>query len=80
MNCSRNNHRITAQPVLGTALRIGIEAAIRQSWDLILRPEDPFVGMHSFGASAPAADLYKHFGITVDAVIADAKSCLKRHA
>ncbi len=66
--------------VLGTALRIGIEAAIRQSWDLILRPEDPFVGMHSFGASAPAADLYKHFGITVDAVIADAKSCLKRHA
>jgi transketolase len=66
--------------VLGAAPRIGIEAAIRQSWDLILRPEDPFVGMHSFGASAPAADLYKHFGITVDAVVADAKSCLGRHA
>ncbi len=66
--------------VLGSAPRIGIEAAIRQGWDLILRPEDPFVGMASFGASAPAADLYKHFGITVDAVIADVKSCLKRHA
>lgn len=66
--------------VLGTAPRVGIEAAIRQSWDVALRPEDPFVGMNSFGASAPASDLYKHFGITVDAVIAGAKFCLERHA
>jgi len=66
--------------VLGTAPRVGIEAAIRQSWDLILRPEDPFIGMTSFGASAPAADLYKHFGITIDAVAYAAKSCLGRAA
>jgi len=66
--------------VLGTAPRVGIEAAIRQSWELVLRPEDPFIGMSSFGASAPAADLYKHFGITVDAILADVKSCLGRAA
>jgi transketolase len=64
--------------VLGTAPRVGIEAAIRQGWELFLRPEDPFVGMSSFGASAPAADLYKQFGITVDAILTDVKLCLGR--
>ncbi|MBU3029193.1 transketolase [Paracoccus marinaquae] len=53
--------------VLGFAPRIGIEAAIRQGWELMLRPEDGFVGMTGFGASAPAADLYRHFGITAEA-------------
>ncbi|MGR3375539.1 transketolase [Salipiger abyssi] len=59
--------------VLGTAPRIGIEAAIRQGWDLMLRPEDGFVGMTGFGASAPAPDLYRHFGITAEAVAGLAK-------
>ncbi|APZ53815.1 transketolase [Salipiger abyssi] len=59
--------------VLGTAPRIGIEAAIRQGWDLFLRPEDDFVGMTGFGASAPAPDLYRHFGITAEAVAGLAK-------
>ena len=54
--------------LLGKAPRIGIEAAIRQGWDLFLRPEDGFVGMTGFGASAPAPALYAHFGITVAAV------------
>ncbi len=54
--------------VLGDAPRIGIEAAIRQGWDLFLRPNDGFVGMTGFGASAPAPDLYRHFGITAQAV------------
>ncbi len=54
--------------VLGTAPRVGVEAAIRQGWDLFLRPEDGFVGMTGFGASAPAPALYRHFGITADAV------------
>jgi transketolase len=66
--------------VLGTAPRVGVEAAIRQGWEVVLRPEDPFVGMSSFGASGPAADLYKHFGITVDTILADVKSCLGRSA
>jgi transketolase len=56
--------------VLGTAPRIGIEAAIRQSWDTILDRNDGFVGMSTFGASAPAPELYQQFGITAGAVVA----------
>ena len=54
---------------LGTEPRIGIEAAISQGWGLILRRKDHFIGMTGFGASAPAPDLYKHFGITADAIV-----------
>ncbi|SDE12488.1 transketolase [Salipiger thiooxidans] len=59
--------------VLGDAPRIGIEAAIRQGWELMLRPEDGFIGMTGFGASAPAPELYRHFGITANAVAALAR-------
>jgi len=56
------------------AVRIGIEAAVRQGWDRWLMGERgsekkaDFVGLDSFGASAPAEELYKHFGITAEAV------------
>ncbi|NDW00858.1 transketolase [Salipiger sp. PrR002] len=60
--------------ILGDAPRIGIEAAVRQGWCLMLRPEDGFVGMTGFGASAPAPDLYRHFGITAEAVARLAKN------
>ncbi|WP_036255223.1 transketolase [Methylocapsa acidiphila] len=63
--------------VLGGAPRVGIEAAIRQGWDAFLGPDDRFVGMSSFGASAPAGELYEKFGITVDAIIAEVRSLLK---
>ncbi len=59
--------------VLGTAPRIAVEAAVQQSWDRFLRDGDTFIGMSSFGASGPAPDLYKHFGITSDAIIEAAK-------
>jgi transketolase len=59
--------------VLGTALRIGIEAAIGYGWDRWLGPEGKFIGMGGFGASAPAEELYKHFGITEAAIIAAVK-------
>ena len=59
--------------VLGTAPRIGIEAAARFGWDRCIGERGAFIGMNGFGASAPIADLYKHFGITVDAVVAAAK-------
>ncbi|MCR8546732.1 transketolase [Salipiger sp. P9] len=62
--------------VLGEAPRIGIEAAIRQGWDLMLRPEDGFIGMTGFGASAPAPDLYRHFGITAEATTDLAKQLM----
>ncbi len=60
--------------VLGCAPRIGIEAAIRQGWELFLERGDAFVGMTGFGASAPAPELYRHFGITAKAVAALAKT------
>ncbi len=54
--------------VLGSGRRIVIEAALRQPWDCLLNEGDGFVGMDDFGASAPIADLYKHFNITSSAV------------
>jgi len=55
--------------ILGTGLRVAIEAGLQQSWDKYLREDDIFIGMSSFGASAPMKDLYEHFGITVDNVV-----------
>ncbi len=49
-------------------LRVGVEAAISQGWEKYLGLDGIFVGMKSFGASAKAEDLYKHFGITADAI------------
>lgn len=62
--------------VRGTAPRVGIEAAIRQGWDLFLDRGDAFIGMRTFGASAPAPDLYRHFGITAEAVATAARKTL----
>ena len=59
--------------VRGTAPRIGIEAAVRHGWEVFLERSDAFVGMTGFGASAPAPDLYNHFGITAANVAAMAK-------
>jgi transketolase len=61
--------------VIGTApVRIGIEAAVRQGWDAIIGSDGLFVGMATFGASAPFKDLYKHFGITPEKVVEAALS------
>ncbi|KJS13810.1 MAG: transketolase [Hoeflea sp. BRH_c9] len=54
--------------VLGTAPRIAVEAAARMGWDRWIGPKGAFVGMDGFGASAPAAELYAHFGITAERV------------
>jgi len=66
------------QSVLGTApVRVGIEAALRQGWDEIIGSQGAFVGMTGFGASAPAKDLYRHFGITAEKAAEAALSKLK---
>jgi transketolase len=63
--------------VLGPkTVRVGVEAAVRQGWDALVRSHGGFVGMDSFGASAPAGQLYEHFGITAGAVVAEAKKRL----
>ena len=58
--------------------KIVIEAGVRQSWDYILNENDIFIGMTSFGSSAPAKDLYKHFSITEEKVMSSAKLILNR--
>ena len=57
-------------------VKVGVEAAIRQGWDYFIGNDGAFIGMNSFGASAPAKDLYKHFGITAEAVVAAAEEKL----
>ena len=62
--------------------RVAIEAGVRQGWDRWLLGERGreakagFVGMSSFGASAPMERLYKEFGITVENAVAVAKSLI----
>ncbi len=63
--------------VLGNCPRIAIEAACDMGWSKYIGEKGVFIGMNSFGASGPAPELYKHFGITVEAIIASAKSLLK---
>jgi transketolase len=56
-------------------LKIGVEAAIGQGWFEAFGL-DAFIGMSGFGASAPAKDVYEHFGITAEAIVEAAKSLL----
>ncbi|HHN67001.1 MAG TPA: transketolase, partial [Thermopetrobacter sp.] len=54
--------------VLGTAPRVAVEAAMPLGWEKWIGENGRFIGMHSFGASAPGPQLYEHFGITAKAV------------
>lgn len=62
--------------VLGDGVRVGVEAAIRLGWDRWLGSDGLFIGMAGFGESAPYQELYKHFGITAEAVTAAVKARL----
>ncbi|HHB83501.1 MAG TPA: transketolase, partial [Devosia sp.] len=62
--------------VLGTAPRVGVEALIKQGWGELLGDNSKFVGMRGFGASAPAPELYKKFGITAQAVAEAARELI----
>jgi transketolase len=64
------------EAVLGTAPRVAVEAAVEFGWHKWLGSKGAFVGMRGFGASAPAQELYKHFGITADAVAAAARDLI----
>jgi transketolase len=64
------------QAIIGKApVKIAIEAAVRWGWDAVIGHDGEFIGMHGFGASAPAKDLFKHFGITAEAAV---NAALKR--
>ena len=73
----------SAQPVayremvLGSAPKIGVEAAVGFGWERWLGERGVFIGMHGFGASAPAPQLYEHFGITSSKIAVAAKKVAK---
>jgi transketolase len=57
------------QAIVGAApARVAVEAGVRQGWDEVIGSDGAFVGMTTFGASAPYKDLYRHFGITAEKV------------
>ena len=64
--------------VLGSAPRIGIEAAAPFGWERWLGNDGVFIGMRSFGASGPYEKLYEHFGITPDKVAEAARGLIKK--
>ena len=65
--------------VLGPGtVRVAIEAAVQMGWERWLGPNGVFVGMHSFGASGPYKDVYKHFKITPEAAADAARKALTK--
>jgi transketolase len=63
--------------VLGSAPRVAVEAAVGFGWERWLGERGAFVGMQGFGASAPAAKLFEHFGITPASVAAAAHKLIR---
>jgi transketolase len=62
--------------IVGEApIKIAVEAAVRLGWDAVIGG-GTFIGMSGFGASAPYKDLYRHFGITTEAIVAAAFAAL----
>jgi transketolase len=59
---------------LGNKPRVIVEAGVQAGWEEWMQPGDVFVGMSTFGMSAPAAQVYEHFGITAEAVVGHALS------
>jgi transketolase len=56
--------------IIGNApVKVAIEAAVRWGWDAVIGHDGVFIGMHGFGESGKAPDLYKHFGITAEAAV-----------
>jgi transketolase len=63
--------------VLGpNRVRVAIEAAVGFGWERYIGTDGAFIGMNTFGASAPAGELYKHFGITAESVVDAVKARL----
>ena len=60
----------------GTGARVAVEAAVDLGWARYLGDGGAFIGMNGFGASAPAGQLFEHFGITAEAVVAAAEAQL----
>lgn len=64
--------------ICNKSIKVAVEAGIRQSWDRLIGGHSIFIGMDSFGASAPAEVLYEHFGITSKAIIERVEKVLEK--
>ena len=73
----RQDAAYRAATIGAARVKIGVEAAIRMGWDEIVGSDGGFVGMTGFGASAPAKQLFAHFGVTAQAVADRAQAMLK---
>ena len=69
----RSQDRAYKAEVLGNTKRLAIEAGVTRGW---YEFADDVVGINTFGASAPAGQLFEHFGFTVDNVIQHAQALL----
>jgi len=56
--------------------RVAIEAGVREYWCRYVARREHVVGIDSFGASAPAKDLFRHFGFTAGHVVRAAEAAL----
>ncbi len=65
------------EEILGQVPRIAVEAASKFGWEKYVGLNGDIIGMDGFGASAPAAELYKYFGITIEEVVDAVKDALK---
>ena len=59
-----------------TKINVAVEAGVRQGWDHYINWDGIFIGMKSFGDSAPYQELYKYFGITAENIVAEVKKKL----
>lgn len=60
------------------SIKVAVEAAGPMSWDKFKGPHGIFIGMNSFGASAPIDRLYEEFGITADNIVNKVKAKLEK--
>jgi transketolase len=69
-------YRESVLPAVVTA-RVGVEAGVKLGWERYIGTRGAFVGMRSYGASAPVEDVFKGFGITAGAVVDAARKVLQ---
>jgi transketolase len=61
-------------------IRLAVEAGVSQGWERYVGPDGRIIGIDHFGASAPYAVIFEHFGLTVDSVYTEAKKLLEASA
>ena len=69
-----STRRVFSQNLSPQSTRIRVEAGCSLGWQKYVGPKGKIIAIDKFGASAPAGKIYKEYGITVESVIAAARS------